>query len=233
MRMAIWSAIATEWDECSNEPDVQDPDVVINVYDLDSADQIWWNICHNTLFSCYVDCLLPLSQVSVSQSIDTVDFKSLIQLNQLGGRGCTTLVYTRTDPLPQFVFKGIDFRTYLNSFESGHIDEEVEIFYRSTELVSNMPRHRNIMAPVQTLATICKPATGHMCVAACIHSSQMVALLVTSRRMVSVSEYHYRTRPDGVIRWPQPLRILTSSPIPTTWTSGLETSSSTQIIILC
>lgn len=160
MRMAIWSAIATVWAECSGKSTVQDPDVVIDVYDLGSTDlppQILWSICHEDLFNDYVDLLLPPSQLSVKQPMDTVDFKSLIRLNQLGGRGCTTLVYTPSDPLSQFVFKGIDFRTFLNSYESGHIREEVKIYYRSVELVSNMPRHPNVMAPAQTLVTICKP----------------------------------------------------------------------------
>jgi hypothetical protein len=160
MRMAIWSAIATVWAECSDKPTVQDPDIVIDVYDLGLTDltpQISWSICHEDLFNDYVDLLLPPSQLSVKQPMDTVDFKSLIRLNQLGGRGCTTLVYTPSDPLSQFVFKGIDFRTFLNSYESGHIREEVKIYYRSTELVSNMPRHPNVMAPAQTLVTICKP----------------------------------------------------------------------------
>jgi hypothetical protein len=159
MRMAIWSAIATVWAECSDKPTVEDPDVVIDVYDLGSTDlppRITWSICHEDLFNDYVDLLLPPSQLSVKQPMDTVDFKSLIQLNQLGGRGCTSLVHTPSDPLSQFVFKGIDFRTFLNSYESGHMQEEVKIYNRSTELVSNMPRHPNIMAPAQTLVTICK-----------------------------------------------------------------------------
>jgi len=160
MRMAIWSAIATVWVECSDKSTVQDPDVVIDIYDLGSTDlhpQVSWSICHEDLFNNYVDLLLPLNKLSVNQLIDTVDFKSLIRLNQLGGRGCTTLVYTPSDPLSQFVFKGIDFRTFLNSYESGHISEEVKIYYRSVELVSNMPRHPNIMAPAQTLVTTSKP----------------------------------------------------------------------------
>jgi hypothetical protein len=158
--MAIWSAIATVWTECSDKPTVQDPDVVINVYDLGSTDlppQILWSICYKDLFNDYVNLLLPPSQLSVKQPIDTVDFKNLIQLNQLGGKGCTTLVYTPSDPLSQFVFKGIDFRTFLNSYKSEHIQKEVKIYYRSTELVSNMPRHPNVIAPAQTLVIICKP----------------------------------------------------------------------------
>lgn len=160
MRMAIWSAVATVWAECSEQPTVGDPDVIIDVYDFRSTDlasRITWSICHDDLFNDYVDLLLSPSQLSVKQTVNTVDFKCLIRLSQLGGRGCTTLVHTTSDPTSQFVFKGIDFRTFLESYESGYIQEEVKIFYRSTELVSNMPRHPNIMAPAQTLVTICKP----------------------------------------------------------------------------
>jgi hypothetical protein len=114
-------------------------------YDLGSTDlppRISWSICHEDLFDNYVDLLLSPSQLSVKQPMDTVDFKSLIRLNQLGGRGCTTLVHTSWDPLSHFVFKEIDFRVFLNSYESGHIREEVKTYYQSMELVSNMPRHR-------------------------------------------------------------------------------------------
>jgi serine/threonine protein kinase len=159
MRTAMWSAIAEVWAECSNIPTVEDPDVIIDIHDLESTDppRISWSICHEDIFNKYVNLLSPLSQLSVKQPIRTVDFRTLTRLNQLGGRGCTTLVYTPSDPVAQFVFKGIDFATYLNSYESCHIREEVKIFYRSMELVSNMPRHPNIMAPAQILVTICKP----------------------------------------------------------------------------
>ncbi|KAI0003448.1 hypothetical protein F4779DRAFT_634602 [Xylariaceae sp. FL0662B] len=160
MRRAIWLAVATVWAECSDKPTVEDPDVVIDVYDLASADlppRVAWCICHEHLFNDYVDLLLPPSQLSVEQPLDTVDFKSLTRLSHLGGRGCTTLVRTSSEPLSQFVFKGIDFRTFLTNYESGQIQEEVKIYYRSMELVNKMPRHPNIMAPAQTLVTICKP----------------------------------------------------------------------------
>ncbi|KAI9748037.1 MAG: hypothetical protein M4579_007326 [Chaenotheca gracillima] len=149
MRVAIWSAVATVWAECSDKPTVEDPDVVIDVYDLGSTDlfsRITWSICHEDLFNDYIDLLLPPSQLSVKQPMDTVDFKSLIRLNQLGGRGCTTPVFTPSDPLSQFVFKGIDFRTFLNSYESGHIHEEVKIYYRSTELTAAAVAHTHFVA---------------------------------------------------------------------------------------
>lgn len=160
MRTALWSAIASVWVECSEQPTVRDPDVIIDVHDIGSTDlasRITWSICHDNIFNHYIDLLLSPSQLSVKQTMDTVDFNCLIRLSQLGGRGCTTLVHTTSDPMSQLVFKGIDFRTFLNCYESGHIQEEVKIYYRSTELVSNMPRHPNIMAPAQTLVTIRKP----------------------------------------------------------------------------
>lgn len=160
MRIAIWSAIATVWAECSEQPTVEDPDVIIDVYDTGSTDllsRMTWSICHDEIFNYFIDLLRSPSQLSVKQTVDTVDFKCLIRLNQLGGKGCTTLVHTASDPMSQLVFKGIDFRTFLNNYESGHIQEEVKIYYRSTELVSSMPFHPNIMAPAQTYVTVCKP----------------------------------------------------------------------------
>ncbi|KAI9692025.1 MAG: hypothetical protein M1820_009600 [Bogoriella megaspora] len=146
MRMAIWSAIATVWPKYL-------------------PSQISWSIRHDNLFNEYVDLLLPLNQLSLQQSIDTIEFKKLVRLNPLGGRGCTTLVHKSSDPLSRFVFKGTDFRSYLDHYEDGYIREEVKIFYRSVQLVSNMPRHPNIMAPPETLVTISKSAdaTQYVC----------------------------------------------------------------------
>ena len=162
MRTAIWSAVAMVWAECSEQPTIADPDVIIEVHDTISTDLhscITWSIDHSHLFNQYVDLLVPPNQLLVKQPIATVDFKRLTRLNQLGGRGCTTLVDIVSGPSSQFVFKGIDFRTFLNDYESGHVQEEVKVYYRSTELVSNMPRHPNIMGPAHSLVTICKP--GH------------------------------------------------------------------------
>lgn len=96
----------------------------------------------------------------------TVDLKSLIRLNHLGGKGCTNLVHSPTDPL---VFKGVDFRTFLNHYESGHIREEVKIYYQSMEFVSNMPPHPNIMAPAQTFVTVCKSGDDRPFVCGSLH----------------------------------------------------------------
>lgn len=160
MRTEIWSAVAKVWTECSIKPTVEDLDVIIDVYEAKptvSPPQIMWSICHETeLFNNYVNFLLPAEKLSVKQPIHTVGFKRLSRQRQLGGRGCTTLVHMPSSPQTEFVFKGIDFRTVLSSYESGHIQEEVKIFYRSTELVHNMPPHPHIMPPTQTLVTISK-----------------------------------------------------------------------------
>ena len=162
MRTAIWSAIATVWTECNEQPAVKDPDVIIDVYDTGSTDlptRITWSICHDGIFKDFVDLLLPPSQLLFKQSMDMVDFRSLTRLEQLGGRGCSTLVHAVSGPKSRFVFKGIDFSygTFLYLYESGHIQEEVKIYYRSMGLVSNMPPHLNIMAFAHFLVTICKP----------------------------------------------------------------------------
>lgn len=172
MRVAIWSAIATVWAECSEQPTTDEPDVIIDLKDIgltDGPSFVTWSIHHDDLFNHFVDLSLPPSQLSVKQPMDTVDFKCLIRLNQLGGRGCTTLVHTASDPMSLLVFKGIDFRTFLNDYESGHIQEEVKIYYRSTKLVGNMPRHLNVMTPAQTFVTICKPGDDRPVVCGSLH----------------------------------------------------------------
>ena len=159
MRTAIWSAIAAVWTEISEQPGINDPDVIIDFFDtgsIDNPSRITWSLCHDNIFNGFVHLLLPPSRLSIKQPLDTVDFTSLTRLEQLGGRGCTTLVHTASDPKSQFVLKGIDFRTFLNLYESGHIQEQVRTYYRSMELVSNMPPHPNIMAPAKALVTICK-----------------------------------------------------------------------------
>ena len=173
MRTAIWSTIAAVWAECSGQPAVKDPDVIIDVYDTGTTDipsRMTWSICHDDIFNDFVDLLLPPSQLLVKQPLDTVDFTSLTRLEQLGGRGCTTLVHTVSDPKAQFIFKGIDYRTFLHLYESGHIQEEVKMYYRSIELISNMPPHPNIMAPAHSLVTICKPGDDRPLVCGTLHA---------------------------------------------------------------
>ncbi|KAM0805143.1 kinase-like domain-containing protein [Usnea florida] len=173
MRTAIWSAIAAVWAKCSEQPAIKDPDVIIDVYNTESTDlpsRITWSLCHDDIFNDFIHLLLPPSQLRVQRPMDTVDFTSLTRLGQLGGRGCTTLVHTVSNPNSQLVFKGIDFRTFLHFYESGHIKEEVKTYYRSMELVSSMPPHPNIMAPANALVTICKTGDDRPVVCGTLHA---------------------------------------------------------------
>ena len=173
MRTAIWSTIAEVWTKCIEQPAIKDPDVIIDIYDggtIDVPSRTTWSLCHDDIFNDFVHLLLPPSQLLVKQPMDTVDFTSLTRLEQLGGRGCTTLVHTVSDPNSQSVFKGIDFRTFLNLYESGHIQEEVKTYYRSMERVSSMPPHPNIMTPAKALVTICKTGDDRPVVCGTLHA---------------------------------------------------------------
>jgi hypothetical protein len=161
MREAIWTVVANIWDVCCLHPQIYQLDVIIDIHNQEAGyngQQVSWGLCHEGMFADYIDMLSPASHLSLNcQHVDTIEFQSLVRFNQLGGRGCTTLAYISSDPLTKYVFKGIDFRTFLNSYENGHILEEIKTYYWSVELIANMPRHPNIMASARTLVTVCKP----------------------------------------------------------------------------
>ncbi|EPE34282.1 Protein kinase-like (PK-like) [Glarea lozoyensis ATCC 20868] len=161
MREAIWTAVANIWNVCCLHPEIHQLDVIIDILNEEAehhGQQASWDLCHEKMYTDYVEMLSPASHLSLNnQQMSKIEYRSLVRLNQLGGRGCTTLVYNASDPLTKYVFKGINFRTFLNGYENGHILEEIKSFYRPMELIASMPRHPNIMAPAQTLVTVCKP----------------------------------------------------------------------------
>ena len=68
-----------------------------------------------------------------------VDFADLIRYEQLGGRGCATKVRIPGDRADEFfVFKGIDFRTFL-----AHGDEEGDTAVR--HLIQTWHRSNNLL----------------------------------------------------------------------------------------
>ncbi|KAH7176305.1 ankyrin repeat-containing domain protein [Dactylonectria macrodidyma] len=95
-----------------------------------------------------------------------VDFASFVRYEQLGGRGCATRARIHgnsTDDL--FVFKGIDFRTYL-----GHSDEDgdetirhlIQCWRYSDTVLQTIPPRPNIMPPPVATAIICVARKYHM-----------------------------------------------------------------------
>lgn len=102
--------------------------------------------------------------------MNMIDFRSLTRLEQLDGRGCSTLVHAVSDPKSRFVFKEIDFRTFLYLYETEHIQKEVKTYYRSIKLFSNMSPHLNNMAPTHSLVIICKPEDDRPIVCGTLHA---------------------------------------------------------------
>ncbi|KAK4203555.1 hypothetical protein QBC40DRAFT_274512 [Triangularia verruculosa] len=89
-----------------------------------------------------------------------VDFTNLARFEQLGGKGCATGVRPRDEPHKGlFVFKGMDFRTFL-----AHTDDEdggdgtirylIRCWQHADKLLLRIPPHPNIMPPPTTFVTI-------------------------------------------------------------------------------
>lgn len=152
MRTSLWPAVASIWEACIASPETLGPDIVIHVYD--HGECISWKAQHDTRFDSYLESLWPADRLCLQQPTDAIDFSRLVRLNPLGGRGCSTLVINDSEPQSHFVFKGIDFRTYVYGYESGLIMEDVKTFYHSVQLIDKMPRHPNIKLPAPTLVTI-------------------------------------------------------------------------------
>ncbi len=101
-----------------------------------------------------------VGRVNTTAGTRTVDFATLIRYETLGGHGCATRVRLPSAPADEFyVFKGIDFRTFLQ-----HTDETnsvvhylVSSWHRSGNLLLKMPRHANILPPPVALVTLSSP----------------------------------------------------------------------------
>jgi serine/threonine protein kinase len=97
---------------------------------------------------------------------DVVDFASLTRFEQLGGRGCATKVQTETEVPQFFVFKGIDFRTFLTYCDGGEDDDDnvikhmIKTWHHANNVISSMPPHPNILPPPTTFVTIQDPKGG-------------------------------------------------------------------------
>lgn len=168
MRRAIWSSIATVWPGCIKDPTVLDPDTVINI-DFDQDGKIVWTIYRDPLFDAYLELLLRHVQTTdlmhpSNSPPPVVDISQLELLSRLGGRGCSRRVRLSSpiDDTPDqsvFVFKGIDFQTYLQIHDD---DDEflrawVETWRRSSKMIADMPPHPNIQSPPKILVSVRSP----------------------------------------------------------------------------
>jgi len=103
-----------------------------------------------------VESLLPASCVfqgkaAKLQSYDTIDYLNLVQISHLGGRGRTIVVRSSSSPDSTYVFKGVDFRSFLES--RANFEQRKRVCYHEIRTICSLPKHQNIMPSPNILVT--------------------------------------------------------------------------------
>ena len=157
MREETWSSIRQVWDHCAKNPDVTAPDTIVEINE-DSTGSIQGHLHHETsMYQSYMGSLLPLNKVFPNEKFQMrgcrrVEYNSLERIDYLPGRGTTTLVRMSSTPGSLFVFKGIDFATYLDS--PSIFPSRRDVCYHEMRTVRSLPRHANIILPPEILVTV-------------------------------------------------------------------------------
>ncbi|KAF7867352.1 hypothetical protein EAF04_005435 [Stromatinia cepivora] len=160
MRSAIWSTIATIWPSCITEPAILEPGTVIDLTSNETGEIIWLAY-REPLFNQYLDLLRnikPSDLVAQYHSPRIIDISEVVLLEAMGGRGCCKRVRVQAGSGEPsiYVFKGIDFQTYLQLHDD---DDEfahtmVETWRRSSKLIAGIPPHPNIQSPPEILVSV-------------------------------------------------------------------------------
>ncbi|PCD36201.1 hypothetical protein FGRA07_08085 [Fusarium graminearum] len=144
LHTAIWASICHLWPQIVSRPALRLDDVVAIESSDNSVENLGFEVYSHPLFSQYVgnladDTLGRLPDAATGQSLE---FSTLVRLQQLGGRGCTTQA---------------SYRTALS-----YCDDEGDVIFRN--LISNwrreyntlhrLPPHTNIMPPPTVPVTI-------------------------------------------------------------------------------
>lgn len=156
MRKALYSSIHRVWDQCAKHPSITSPDVTIEIYE-DAEGQDQWRISHESLYKLYVESLLPVSSMFQSdeaklRSYDTIDYSTLAQISHLGGRGRTTVVRNSSSPDSIYVFKGVDFGSFLES--RADFEHRKDVCYHEIRTICSLPQHPNVIPSPNILVTI-------------------------------------------------------------------------------
>lgn len=152
MREELYSSIRRVWKQCAAYPSVTAPDVTVEIYE-DSTGQSQWRICHESSYLQYVGLLLPIDSLFQGgqpqpQAYKTIDYSSLVHISHLEGRGRTTVVRISSDPQTLFVFKGVDFGTFLES--RADFKHRKDVCYQEIRTICSLPKHPNIISPPNT-----------------------------------------------------------------------------------
>lgn len=85
------------------------------------------------------------------ESYHTIDYTKLIQICHLGGRGRTTVVRSSSSSDSTYVFKGIDFGSFLES--RADFEQRRSVCYHEIRTICSLPRHPNIIPSPNVLVT--------------------------------------------------------------------------------
>ena len=158
MREALYLSIREVWDQCIQHPSVTAPDVTVEIYE-DEYRQHQWRISHESSYNQYVESLLPMSDLfqcgeGKPETYSTIDYSCLTQISHLGGRGSTAMVRSSLSPESLYVFKGVDFGTFLEN-RIAFLPSR-DICYHEIRTISTLPKHPNIIPPSHTFVTVSK-----------------------------------------------------------------------------
>ena len=158
MRETIGTLVKAVWPACSSHPAIQMPDAFVKIYE-DKQGQVHWRILHESLFSSYVETLLPVGSLrGANIPADRIENSNLVRVQRLGGRGSATLV--RESPSSEFlhVFKGIEFVDLLTL--SQNFFPRRDVLYHEIRTLCALPPAALILSPPVKLVTV-KKISGH------------------------------------------------------------------------
>jgi hypothetical protein len=164
MRKAIWSAAAKAWAGCFGDEKNFKPGVIVDINTNDAGD-VTWKSAQDPLFEQYLDLLhdvQPSDLAPEGQIPSVVDISEVVILDKISGRIGAKSARLRTgeaDSSP-FVFKGIDFQTYLqvHDEEGEYSHAMLENWKRTSKLVAGMAPHPNIQPPPKYLVSVNGPS---------------------------------------------------------------------------
>ncbi|KAJ4325913.1 hypothetical protein N0V84_003299 [Fusarium piperis] len=160
MRSAIWSSIATVWRSCAITPNIFAPGTVIDISSHESEGSIWC-LYRSPLFYQYLGLLRRIQRsdlVPASSSAPTTDISQIHLLEPTGGGGHSrrALIHRGSGISTSFIFKGIDFATYLQLRDDDNksVRAMVKAWRRSSKLIVDMAPHPSIQPPPEMLVTV-------------------------------------------------------------------------------
>lgn len=123
---------------------------------MDAEQHDQWRVSHESSYKLYIGPLIPIDTLLADEEarpkiMGSVDYSSLIQIRRLGGRGNTALVRRCLSSNELYVFKGVNFGSFLES--PADFIHQRDICYHEIRTTCSLPRHPNINPPPSMLVT--------------------------------------------------------------------------------